>query len=357
MKFSDKLIDWYCQNKRDLPWRNTKDAYKIWVSEVVLQQTRVDQGLDYYKRIIKKYPDIVKLASASEEDLLKLWQGLGYYSRARNMHKAAKEIIAEYDGVLPDTFNELIKIKGIGKYTASAILSFAYDLPYPVLDGNVKRILSRYYCITSDIGAPATEKELNRKLEKIFDKKRAADFNQAIMDFGALHCKINNPDCQSCVFNDKCKAFLTGRVSELPFIAQKQKVKTRYFYYLIPLIKLKGKYYTYLEKRESEDIWKHLYQFPLVETEKEHTWESLLNSSALKKLLNINRVEMIGFSEKFAHKLTHQLINAVFIQLKTDKEFNNKKLLKININDLKNYPVSRLTDKYLKQNLLSGKIK
>jgi len=351
MKFSDKLIEWYLLKKRDLPWRRTKDAYKIWVSEIILQQTRVEQGLSYYERFIKKYPDVFDLASASESELLKMWQGLGYYSRVRNMYIAAKEIIEKYNGVIPDSFDEIMRLKGIGKYTASAILSFAYDLPYPVMDGNVKRFLARYFCIEQDVKSLAAEKLIFQKLNKIFDKHRASDFNQAIMEFGALQCTISNPDCQRCVFKKECKAYKNNKVSGLPLVSRKTQPKIRHFYYFVPVIEIKRKQLTYLVKREDDDIWKHLFQFPLIETEKALPRKELLDSADFKKLIDNKRYEVIGFSEKFAHKLSHQIINAVFIQLMIFAELKDRKLKKVMIKDFKKYPVSRLTEKYLKKNL------
>jgi len=351
MEFSDKLTGWYFLNKRDLPWRETKDAYKIWVSEIILQQTRVEQGLSYYNRFIQKFPDVFVLASADEGELLKLWQGLGYYSRVRNMHIAAKEIVIKYKGVIPDSYNEIIRLKGIGKYTAAAILSFAYDLPYPVMDGNVKRVLARYFCIEKDIKSPAAEKLFYQKLNSIFDKNRAADFNQAIMEFGALQCKVSNPDCQRCVFNEECKAYKKNKVSVLPLVSKKTQPKVRHFYYVVPLIETKGNYYTYIVKREDDDIWKHLFQFPLIETEKAVSRKQLFNSQSFKKLLGKTRYEVIGFSEKFVHKLSHQLINAVFVQFRVSGELKDKKLKKVRLGESNQYPVSRLIEKYLKKNL------
>jgi len=351
MKFSDKLIGWYLKEKRDLPWRRTKDAYKIWVSEIILQQTRVEQGLSYYERFIKKYPDVFVLALASEEELLKIWQGLGYYSRVRNMFIAAKEIVEKYSGVIPDSFDELIRVKGIGKYTASAILSFAYDLPYPVMDGNVKRVLARYFCIEQDIKSLATEKLIFHKLNGFFDKYRASDFNQAIMEFGALQCTVSNPDCPSCIFKQECKAYKNNMVSDLPLVSRKTQPKIRNFYYIVPMIEMKKNYLTYLVKREDDDIWKHLFQFPLIETEKALSRKKLLESAAFKKLIDNKRYEVIGFSEKFAHKLSHQLINAVFVQLRIFAELKDRNLKKVMIKDLKKYPVSRLTENYLKKNM------
>ncbi|HNW69234.1 MAG TPA: A/G-specific adenine glycosylase [Bacteroidales bacterium] len=349
MEFSDKLTGWYFINKRDLPWRETKDAYKIWVSEIILQQTRVEQGLSYYKRFIQRYPDVFVLASANEGDLLKLWQGLGYYSRVRNMHMAAKEIVVKYNGVIPDSYDEIIRLKGIGKYTAAAILSFAYDLPYAVLDGNVKRVLSRFFCIEQDIKSPSTEKLIFEKLNRLFDKNRSSDFNQAIMEFGALYCKVSNPDCPKCIFIKECKAYKKNKVSILPLVSKKTQPKIRHFYYVVPVIKMKGGYYTYLIKREDDDIWKHLFQFPLIETEKALSRKQLLDSQSFKRLIGNARYDEIGFSKKFVHKLSHQVINAVFVQIGISSGLKDKKLKKVRVDDLHKYPVSRLTENYLKK--------
>lgn len=351
MEFSDKLIRWYFLNKRDLPWRETKDAYKIWVSEIILQQTRVEQGLSYYTRFIQKYPDVFVLASANEDELLKLWQGLGYYSRVRNMHIAAKEIVEKYKGVIPDSYYEIFRLKGIGKYTAAAILSFAYDLPYPVMDGNVKRVLARYFCIEKDIKSPSTEKVFFQKLNSIFDKNRASDFNQAIMEFGALQCTVGNPDCQKCVFNEECKAFKKNKVSVLPLVSKKTQPKVRHFYYVLPVIETKRNYYTYIVKRENDDIWKHLFQFPLIETDKAVSRKQLFDLQSFKELTGNTRYEVIGFSDKFVHKLSHQIINAMFVKIRIFTELKDKKLKKIRVDDLNKYPVSRLIEKYLKKNL------
>ncbi len=353
MNFSDNLISWYYQHKRKLPWRNTNDAYKIWVSEVILQQTRVEQGLAYYERIIAKYPDIFSLAAAKEEDLLKLWQGLGYYTRARNMLSAAQEIVADYAGIFPHSFNEIIKIKGIGKYTAAAILSFAYDLPYPVMDGNVKRVLSRYFCLTGDIVNTATEKELENKLQKVFDKKRPSDFNQAIMEFGALHCKADNPGCANCVVKDGCIAFLKNKVAELPVKSRRTKVKTRYFYYLVPWLKVHGQKYTFLQKREAEDIWKHLFQFPLIETAKKLSWNRLAVTPEFKNFLKNDHYKVLEISDVYFHKLSHQTICAVFVQLEVFSGLHDEKLNKVPIQNLKKYPTSRLIEKYLNEHVFA----
>ncbi|HPS26321.1 MAG TPA: A/G-specific adenine glycosylase [Bacteroidales bacterium] len=353
MNFSDNLISWYFQHKRNLPWRNTTDVYLIWVSEVILQQTRVEQGLEYYERIVAKYPDIFSLAAAREEDLLKLWQGLGYYTRARNLLRAAKEIVADYDGVFPQSYDQVIKIRGIGKYTASAVLSFAYNMPYPVMDGNVKRVLSRYFGLNGDIAYAATNKVLESKLQKVFDKKRPSDFNQAIMEFGALQCKVNNPECEKCPLKDGCRAFKEDMVAVLPVKSKRTSVKTRYFYYLVPWQKLRGQKYTFLQRRETQDIWKHLFQFPLIETAKKFSWNRIAASAEFKDFLKNNPYEVLAISPVYSHKLSHQTIYAVFVQLEVFSVLSGEKLFKVSAKNLKNYPTSRLIEKYLDEHVFA----
>lgn len=349
MVFSGKLIRWYHANKRQLSWRETKDVYKIWISEVILQQTRVEQGLSYYNHLIDRYPDIFKLASAGEEELLKLWQGLGYYSRARNMLAAAKDIVEDHNGVFPDTLEEIIKIKGIGRYTGSAILSFAYNLPYPVVDGNVKRVITRYFGINYDIKLQSTLKFIEQKLNTVFDKKNAADFNQAIMEFGALHCRAGIPACGSCIFRNECQAFKTGKVAELPLISKRIPLKIRCFYFMVPVIEIKGKQFTYIEKRESDDIWKHLFQFPLIETEKELSPEKLFRRSDFSEKIKAKKFEVLGLPQRYSHKLSHQHIRAVFIRLRIYEPLKTKGLIKVGTDEINSFPVSVLTGRYITQ--------
>src|SRR5690606_28672368 len=216
MTFSQKLISWYLQNKRDLPWRNTKNPYKIWLSEVILQQTRVAQGLPYYENFVKHFPTVFDLAKANEEQVLKIWQGLGYYSRARNLHHTAQYVSENLNGEFPKTYNKLIKLKGIGSYPAAAISSFSNDENVAVLDGNVYRVLSRYFGIETDISSSQGKKEFQEMADEVLDKKRPALFNQAIMEFGALQCVPKNPNCEVCVFNDSCVALQKNKVAQLP---------------------------------------------------------------------------------------------------------------------------------------------
>lgn len=233
MDFSNLLIDWYLQNKRDLPWRKTTNPYNIWLSEIMLQQTRVAQGLPYYEAFISAFPTVFDLAKASEEEVLKLWQGLGYYSRARNLHSTAQYIASELNGEFPKDYKNLLKLKGVGDYTAAAIASIAYGEEVPVVDGNVYRVLSRYFGIEDDISLPKAKIEFQKLSKNLLPEGKASLYNQALMEFGALQCVPKSPDCTQCVFNSSCFALQKNRVGELPLKSKRTKVKNRYFYYLI----------------------------------------------------------------------------------------------------------------------------
>ncbi|MEY2629135.1 MAG: Adenine glycosylase, partial [Bacteroidota bacterium] len=233
MNFSKSLIQWYLQNKRDLPWRNTIDPYFIWLSEIMLQQTRVAQGLPYFLRFTEAFPTVFDLAKADEEQVLKLWQGLGYYSRARNLHKTAQQVAFEYNGEFPKSYAELLKLKGIGEYTAAAIASFAYNESVPVVDGNVYRVLSRYFEVETDIASLGAKKEFTQLAAELLPAGEANLFNQAIMEFGALQCVPKNPNCTNCIFSDSCAALQKKKVDQLPVKSKKIKVKTRFFTYLV----------------------------------------------------------------------------------------------------------------------------
>ena len=233
--FSEKIIAWYDQNKRDLPWRNTKDAYLIWLSEIILQQTRVDQGMDYYLKFAKEFPTVKHLAKADNEKVMKLWQGLGYYSRARNLHTTAKIISEKYHGKFPDEYSDILSLKGVGNYTAAAIASFAFNKPYAVVDGNVYRVLARVFGIESPIDSTQGKKEFETLATELLDRKKPASHNQAIMELGALQCKPVNPDCSICALNTMCFAYSKKRINELPVKAKKTKVRNRYFNYIVLL--------------------------------------------------------------------------------------------------------------------------
>lgn len=262
MVFADTLIAWYEEHKRDLPWRGESDPYKIWVSEIILQQTRVQQGWDYYLRFIDNFPNVKALAEAEEERVLKVWQGLGYYSRARNMHAAAREIMSKHHGVFPNAYDKILSLKGIGAYTAAAIGSMAFNLPYPAVDGNVIRIISRIFGICEDVSQPAVVKRITEICETQIDSTQPGVFNQAAMDFGATHCTPKNPQCEECPFQSDCYALKNQLVEVLPIKKRKAEQKHRYFHYTVYLSDNK----TIIEKRSGRDIWKNMYQFPLTET-------------------------------------------------------------------------------------------
>lgn len=263
MNLSNKLKSWYLENKRYLPWRETKDPYAIWLSEIILQQTRVVQGLPYYESFLKTYPTVFDLANAPEDDILRLWQGLGYYSRARNLHATAKKVAFDYNGSFPDNYKDLLLLKGVGEYTAAAIASIAFDEAVPVVDGNVFRVLSRIYGITSDISVHTTKKEFQQLAQTLISKNHPALFNQAIMDFGAIQCIPKSPNCSICPFIKDCIAYQTNQVDKLPVKLSKVKVKNRYLNFLIFIDQNN---YTLIEQRAQKDIWQKLYQFPAIDS-------------------------------------------------------------------------------------------
>ncbi|MCU0371008.1 MAG: A/G-specific adenine glycosylase, partial [Bacteroidales bacterium] len=264
--FSHLIICWYEANKRDLPWRHTTDPYRIWVSEIILQQTRVGQGLSYYQRFIDRYPDVGSLAMAEEEDVMKLWQGLGYYSRARNMHQAAQIIAGSNQAGFPASYAELKKIKGVGDYTASAVSSIAYGEPQPVVDGNVLRVMARYAGIREPVNTTTAKKKVREILAGMIDPLKPGIFNQAVMELGAVICKPRQPLCGQCPVIQDCYAFRNKLTAELPVIKKVKDLSLRYFNYLV-ILNRQGKYnYTWLKKRTGNDIWKNLYDFPLIET-------------------------------------------------------------------------------------------
>jgi A/G-specific adenine glycosylase len=346
--FSDKLIRWYETNKRELPWRNTRDPFRIWISEVILQQTRVEQGLKYYNAFISRFPDIHTLAKASEQDVIKIWQGMGYYSRARNIHATAREIIMKFDGHFPGDYGELLKLKGIGSYTASAISSLAFDLPFPVADGNVQRVISRLYGIKDPVNTSRVKNEIQQVLEILMDRSRPGLFNQAIMEFGALFCKPKNPDCAGCLFCAECKAFQAGKVSEIPDRGRHPKVYERYFNYLVLLSKEGHSRKLFLNKRTGSDIWKNMYDFPLIETKRMFATEEFFRSHPFIRLLGDADYSVIQISPELKHMLSHQRLHVRFFILEVRK-FHPGGFLKISPEEIHEYPVPRLIERFLDQ--------
>ncbi len=338
MNFSFQLIAWYHINKRHLPWRETKDPYKIWLSEIILQQTRVSQGLDYYNRFVDAFPTIHALAKAKEETVLKLWQGLGYYSRARNLHYTAQVIVNQYKGEFPNKYQELIKLKGIGDYTASAIASICYQEPCTVVDGNVYRVLSRVYGINIPINTTTGFKTFKLLAQELLDINNPGDFNQALMEYGATVCTPKKPLCLSCIFNTQCKALELSQINQFPVKKGKIDIKLLHFNYLVILT---PKEQTFLEKRTQNGIWKNLYQFPLIEKEK-NSPITLLEVGQKFPHLIINTMFLYN-KKAIVHKLSHRHLYIHFWIIHVDGK--SKDLLPIQL--LEQYPVPVVLEEFI----------
>ena len=310
MIFSKVLIQWYLQNKRDLPWRKTTNPYPIWLSEIMLQQTRVAQGMPYFLSFTTAFPTVFDLAEASEEQVLKLWQGLGYYSRARNLHKTAQYIATELSGVFPETYIDLLKLKGVGEYTAAAIASFSYNEAVPVVDGNVFRVLSRYFDVETDIALASAKKEFGALAFELMPKDNPAIFNQAIMEFGALQCVPKSPNCGICIFNESCAALEKNKVDQLPVKSKKIKIRNRYFNYLVVEDETES---TIIQKRTDKGIWHNLYEFPLIETEKEEDFDGVATRLQTNFSDQYQVKSLLEYNEKsILHKLSHQHLHIKF---------------------------------------------
>ena len=347
--FQKKLLTWYEEFGRKLPWRETNNPYYIWLSEIIMQQTRIEQGLAYYELFIKKYPTVKELADASEEDILKSWQGLGYYSRARNLHTAAQQIMDNYNGKFPDTYDGILALKGVGRYTAAAIASFAYGMDYPVIDGNVYRFISRLYGIYTPIGTEQAYKEFEKILMRLIDKEHPGQFNQAMMDFGSTWCKPTGYDCNNCIFKEECEAHQKGKVDLLPVKTKPTSIKKRYFYYFDIRWGCNEKYLL-VKKRASGDIWQGLYDFPLYEPN-----SPIPPKKQKKQLFEIltswfgDEPTVFELGPVYEHKLTHRTIIAHFIQAKYNDKPSKipEKTQIIMESEVKTLPISRLIDRYL----------
>ena len=313
--FASRLIAWYQSHQRDLPWRKTNDPYNIWLSEIILQQTRVAQGLPYYQRFVEKYPTVQALAKAEEEEVLRLWQGLGYYSRARNLHASARMIVSEWGGTFPTTYQELLKLRGVGKYTAAAIASIAFKESVAVVDGNVYRVLSRVFGVGEDIASVQGVKAFAALAQSLVPREHPDLYNQAIMEFGALHCTPINPQCASCPLKDYCVAFHTGRQHTLPVKSKKVKIKKRYLHYLV--IHFAGQ--LYMKRRKSSDIWAGLYDFYLVEADQLHALDAL--EDGLLGLARGHQLSMTRKSTLYKHVLTHQQLHVQFFHVTATPQF------------------------------------
>ncbi|WP_282085527.1 A/G-specific adenine glycosylase [Aquimarina algiphila] len=345
MIFSKKLISWYLQNKRSMPWRETKNPYHIWLSEIILQQTRVAQGLPYYMSFTTTFPTVFDLANASEEEVLKLWQGLGYYSRARNLHATAKYVANDLKGIFPATYKDLLQLKGVGDYTASAIASICYNEAVPVVDGNVYRVLSRYFGIDTPINSTKGISEFKKLAITLMDHDEPAEYNQAIMEFGALQCKPKSPYCIVCPLQDSCEALKKGNVPSLPVKLKKLKVKKRYFNYLVFS---SSDQETILQQRVGNGIWKGLYEFPLIEGEVVGVDEIVLND-IFQKIVNTKEYEITPYKEELiVHKLSHQHLYTKFYIVKLNDSLNGSEdQKKVNFKDVHSYPVPILLGNFI----------
>lgn len=347
LEISYLLRDWYRMNRRELPWRHSSDPYIIWISEIILQQTRVAQGMDYFYRFTERFPDVASLASADEDEVLKYWQGLGYYSRARNLHAAAKEIMTRFGGVFPSRYADVIALKGIGEYTAAAILSFAWNQPYPVVDGNVFRVLSRLFAVDVPIDTPKGKKLFAELAFQLMDPQHAGMHNQAIMELGALQCVPQNPDCTTCPLSARCAAYAAGTVVDLPVKQHRAKTRNRYFHYLY--IQCRGT--TWMARRGKKDIWEGLYEFPLIETERPADFAELQQTVAFRRLfdgagdLSVS-VDLSGVK----HVLSHQILYATFYRVEIAEEIPAlRDYLRIPLSDIDRYAVPRLIHLYLER--------
>ncbi len=342
--FAQRLIHWYNYHKRDLPWRHTQDPYLIWLSEIILQQTRIKQGLPYYQAFSKRFPTIMELAAAPEQEVLRLWQGLGYYSRARNMQQTAQAIVAQHGGLFPNTYEGLLKLKGIGPYTAAAIASFAFKEPVAVLDGNVFRVLSRLYGITTDIASNGAKTEFSKLANGLISPTEPDLFNQALMEFGAIQCTPTSPDCLLCPFQQECEAFLSGRQHLLPVKSKKATVKKRFFHYIVLL---SGNRIA-MRLRNTKDIWQGLYDFMLVESSTQLDRENLVQLPEMTNLLPSNTIaEPL---KTYTHILSHQRIEAQFWCITLNSKHDLPDNLRFySIEQIHQLPKPVLINKYLSE--------
>ncbi|PID95076.1 MAG: A/G-specific adenine glycosylase [Bacteroidetes bacterium] len=345
------LITWYEKEKRSLPWREKTDPYAIWISEIMLQQTRVDQVIGYYLRFMEHFPSIAELARASEDQVLKLWQGLGYYSRARNIHKTAKILHFERKDRFPSQRMELVKLPGIGDYTSGAIASIAFDEKVPAIDGNVQRVIARFQGVSLPINTTEGAKKVKEYVEAILPDSHCGTFNQALMELGALICKPTSPLCRECPLQHTCYAFQHHQTADLPVKIKRTKYRHRYFHYLVIL----QQSHTYLHHRNNpKDIWYHLYEFPLMETEAPASPEQILASLTTQHPSMGKQITLVQKTPEVVHTLSHQKIHAQFFILQTRHTPSAENhWIKVNINNLDDYPTHVLTQRFLHRHGLS----
>lgn len=349
--FAQTLLQWHKQNPRPLPWKQTQDPYKIWLSEVILQQTRVEQGLPYYLRFVEQYPTVENLANAQTDELMRLWEGLGYYSRARNLHETAKQVVNQMNGKFPDSYKGLLTLKGIGNYTAAAIASFAFGLSHAVLDGNVYRVLARYFGIETPTDTTQGKKEFEQLANQAINPQYPAEYNQAIMDFGALQCTPSKPNCLFCPLSTTCYAFLNQKTSDLPIKTKKIVRKKRFFNYIL-IKNAQGE--IYIVRREKRDIWQHLYEFPLIETDTPPSNPNTLNEHPIWKewfgndIANLPKIAQLEQIKHYKQLLTHQEIYAQFweCRLPEHTECPIPQALFVNPKEIENYAFPKIINQY-----------
>jgi A/G-specific adenine glycosylase len=345
--FTQKLLAWYDPTARPMPWKNERDPYKIWLSEIILQQTRVEQGLPYFLKFTAAFPTIKNLANADEETVFKLWEGLGYYTRARNLHKTAKFISDHLNGSFPTSYEEILRLPGVGPYTAAAIASFAYGLPNAVLDGNVYRVLARVFGIETPIDSTTGKAFFTKKSDELLDKKQAGKYNQAIMDFGATVCAPAKPSCSTCPMRDFCRAFREKKVGDLPVKSKVLKKRDRFFHYFI----FQKNDEIWVRRRVEKDIWQGLFEFPMMEkTVLETDADALLKMAST---LFFEKITLKSISKPYKQTLTHQKISAIFCEILVENavRFQSEHILIKQI-DLKNIPLPRIIDLYFQENQL-----
>lgn len=340
---ADILLDWYAREGRDLPWRRTRDPYRIWLSEVILQQTRVAQGTEYYLRFTERFPDVASLAAAPEDEVLKLWQGLGYYSRARNLHAAARQVVERFGGRFPVALEEVRSLRGVGDYTAAAICSAAYDAPCAVVDGNVYRVLARLFDLDAPIDSTAGKRAFAELAQSQLDTAHPGRYNQAIMDFGALRCIPSSPRCEACPLAGRCLALAAGTVAARPVKQGKTRVRDRWFNYL----HVSSGDRTLLRRREGRDIWQGLYEFPLIETEGPAELPELVRLPQFRELLGDAPWHLVRSIPLSKHQLSHQTLHAVVHRIETTSLTPAAAAMAVPTAALGDYAVPRLIDRYL----------
>jgi len=354
MTFSRQLLNWYDVNKRDLPWRRTKDPYLVWLSEVIMQQTRVGQGLPYYEKFALAWPTVADLAAAGEHDVLKMWQGLGYYTRARNLHATARQVVEQFNGAFPGTYEALRALKGVGDYTAAAIASIVFNSPHPVVDGNVIRFITRLYGIREPVSLPSTRRLILGLATQLLDHDRPGDFNQAMMEYGATVCTPANPGCSGCIFSNGCASLSEGIVDIVPVRGAKPAVIHRVIHYLVITEgRISGGDHIYLNRRTGSDIWKNLYDFPQPEGIAGSETDRSLTEQEIRAAIQPGGMAFLGVSRKYVHQLTHQKLQVRFYRFHSEGRAGLP-FVAVPLSELAGYPIPRVVDRYLKDYVICG---